>query len=82
MTTISASQNALAVLDSVVGTVGGLRAIFGTVQNRLESTLRSRAVAIENTSAAVGLRPLSSPRTSAAAIAQRGSPLAEDEPLR
>ena len=52
MTTISAAQNVLAVLDSVVRTEAGLRAIFGTVQNRLESTLRSRAVAIENTSAA------------------------------
>ncbi len=52
MTTISGAQNALAVLDSAVGTVASLRAAFGTVQNRLESTIRSLAVAIENTSAA------------------------------
>ena len=52
LTTISGAQNALAVLDSAVGTVASLRATFGTVQNRLESTIRSLAVAIENTTAA------------------------------
>ncbi len=52
VTTISGSQTALATLDSAVGTVASLRATFGTVQNRLESTIRSLAVAIENTSAA------------------------------
>lgn len=50
--TISGAQNALAVLDSAVSTVASLRAVFGTVQNRLESTIRSLAVAIENTTAA------------------------------
>jgi flagellin len=49
---VSGAQTALAVLDSAVGTVASLRAAFGTVQNRLESTIRSLAVAIENTSAA------------------------------
>lgn len=52
VTTLSGAQTALAVLDSAVGTVASLRAVFGTVQNRLESTIRSLAVAIENTSAA------------------------------
>ncbi|MCP4036910.1 MAG: flagellin FliC [bacterium] len=52
LTTISGAQSALAVLDSAVGTVASLRATFGTVQNRLESTIRSLAVSIENTSAA------------------------------
>ena len=54
--TIAAAQNVLAVLDSVVGTVAGLRAISGTVPNRLESRLESRAVAIENTFAKFRIR--------------------------
>jgi len=52
LTTISGAQTALGVLDSAVATVASLRANFGTVQNRLESTIRSLAVSIENTSAA------------------------------
>ena len=43
---------AIAALDTAIGNVAGLRAGFGTVQNRLESTIRSIAVAIENTTAA------------------------------
>lgn len=52
VTSLSAAQGALIILDSAVGTVASLRATFGTVQNRLESTIRSLAVAIENTSVA------------------------------
>jgi flagellin len=48
----AAAQSALGVLDSAISTVASLRATFGTAQNRLESTIRSLAVAIENTSAA------------------------------
>lgn len=47
-----AAQSALTTLDSAISTVASLRATFGTVQNRLESTIRSLAVAIENTAAA------------------------------
>ena len=48
----STAQTALDTLDSAISTVASLRATFGTVQNRLESTIRSLAVAIENTAAA------------------------------
>lgn len=48
----AAAQTALDTLDSAISTVASLRATFGTVQNRLESTIRSLAVAIENTAAA------------------------------
>lgn len=50
--TMSNARSALAVLDSAISTVASLRAQFGTAQNRLESTVRSIAIAIENTSAA------------------------------
>jgi len=46
------SRSALDILDSAIGTVASLRATFGTTQNRLESTIRSIAVSIENISAA------------------------------
>ena len=52
LTSLSGAQAALGVLDSAISTVASLRATFGTVQNRLESTIRSLAVSIENTSAA------------------------------
>ncbi len=52
VTSLGAAQSALAVLDSAIGTVASLRGTFGTAQNRLESTIRSLAVAIENTAAA------------------------------
>ena len=48
----TAAQTTLDTLDSAISTVASLRATFGTVQNRLESTIRSLAVAIENTAAA------------------------------
>ncbi len=50
------SQNgasaALGTIDSAVTQVAQLRATFGTVQNRLESAIRSLAVGIENISSA------------------------------
>ncbi len=50
--TAASAQGALDILDSAISQVATLRASFGTVQNRLESTIRSLAVAIENTAAA------------------------------
>ncbi len=50
--TQSAARGVLGTLDSAVQTVASLRARFGTAQNRLEATIRSIAVAVENTSAA------------------------------
>jgi len=52
VSTAAGAQSALAVIDSAISTVASLRADFGTVQNRLESTIRSLAVSIENTTAA------------------------------
>jgi len=52
ISTVTGAQSALAVLDSAVNQVASLRAQFGSAQNRLESAIRSIAVAIENTSAA------------------------------
>ena len=48
----SGALSALALLDRAVGQVAALRATFGTAQNRLESAIRSIAIAVENTSAA------------------------------
>jgi flagellin len=44
--------SALAVLDSAISQVASLRGSFGTAQNRLESTIRSLSVSVENISAA------------------------------
>jgi flagellin len=52
ITTAANAQSALATLDTAIDSLTGLRADFGTAQNRLESTVRSIAVAVENTSAA------------------------------
>lgn len=52
LVTAKGAQSALSNIDSAISTVASLRASFGTVQNRLESTIRSLAVAIENTAAA------------------------------
>ena len=46
------ANTALDTLDASINTLSGLRADFGTAQNVLESTIRSIAVAVENTSAA------------------------------
>ncbi len=47
-----AALSSLAAIDSAISTVAQLRANFGTAQNRLESTIRSLQVAVENTAAA------------------------------
>ena len=52
ITTVESAQNTLSRIDAAIGNVASLRASFGTVQNRLESSIRSLAVAQENTAAA------------------------------
>lgn len=52
LATQSGARASLANIDSAISQVASLRAGFGTVQNRLESAIRSIAVAVENTSAA------------------------------
>ena len=52
VSTITNAQSALTILDNAISNVASLRAGFGTVQNRLESAIRSIAVARENTTAA------------------------------
>jgi len=49
---VGGANSALAALDAAISTVASLRGSFGTAQNRLESTIRSLGVSIENTSAA------------------------------
>ena len=50
--TLTNAQAALTGLDTAIGSLVSLRAQFGTAQNRLESTIRSIAVAVENNTAA------------------------------
>ena len=50
--TQATAQAALTTLDTAIDSVSALRGGFGTAQNRLESTIRSIAVAVENTAAA------------------------------
>ena len=52
ITTVSGAQAALSSIDAAIDTVSNLRAQFGAAQVRLESAIRSIAVAIENTTAA------------------------------
>lgn len=52
VSTQAAAGSALASIDNAISNVASLRASFGTVQNRLESSIRSLAVAQENTAAA------------------------------
>ncbi|MCA9504310.1 MAG: flagellin FliC, partial [Myxococcales bacterium] len=52
LTSASGARTSLALIDSAISQVASLRAGFGTVQNRLESAIRSIAVAVENTAAA------------------------------
>jgi flagellin len=49
---VAGAQGALATLDTAINSVSSLRGGFGTAQNRLESTIRSIAVSVENTAAA------------------------------
>lgn len=52
VSTATGAQNALAVIDSAISQIASLRATFGTVQNRLESAIRSLSVSQENSTAA------------------------------
>ncbi len=52
VSSLTGARDALALLDSAVSQVSSLRANFGTAQNRLESAIRSIAIAVENTKAA------------------------------
>lgn len=46
------ARNAIAMLDTMLDRVSGMRANFGTLQNRFESTIRNLANGRENTEAA------------------------------
>ena len=46
------AQNSLAAIDSAIVSVSGIRADFGALQNRLQSTINNIQVSIENLSAA------------------------------
>lgn len=48
----ASAQNALSSLDSAIVSVSAMRADFGAIQNRLQSTISNTAVSIENMSAA------------------------------
>jgi len=48
----ASAQNALAALDSAIVSVSAMRADFGAIQNRLQSTISNLAVSVENMSAA------------------------------
>ena len=52
ISSVTGANSALSILDSAISQVASLRGSFGTAQNRLESTIRSLGVSIENTSAA------------------------------
>ena len=49
---LGGASAALPLLDSAINQITTLRSQFGTAQNRLESTIRSLSVSVENTSAA------------------------------
>lgn len=46
------SQNSLSAIDQAIISVSGIRADFGALQNRLQSTINNIAVSVENLSAA------------------------------
>lgn len=48
----ASAQNSLSAIDSAIVSVSAMRADFGAIQNRLQSTLNNIAVSIENMSAA------------------------------
>ena len=52
ITTSAAANAAISAISTAIDSLASLRAQFGTAQNRLESTIRSIAVSIENTSIA------------------------------
>ena len=46
------SQNSLSAIDKSITTISGIRADFGALQNRLQSTINNIAVSVENLSSA------------------------------
>ena len=48
----ASAQNALSAIDSAIVSVSAMRADFGAIQNRLQSTISNLAVSLENMSAA------------------------------
>jgi flagellin len=52
LTTAANASTANGAVEAAIDALSGLRGGFGTAQNRLESTIRSIAVAVENTAAA------------------------------
>ena len=48
----ASSQNSLSAIDSAIVSVSAMRADFGAIQNRLQSTISNLAVSIENMAAA------------------------------
>jgi flagellin len=46
------AQNSLAAIDQAIVTVSGIRADFGALQNRLQSTINNIAIGVENLSSA------------------------------
>jgi flagellin len=50
--TLTGAQNALSTIDTAITNLSTSRASFGAAQNRLESTIRSIAIAVENSLAA------------------------------
>ncbi|MCT4642603.1 MAG: flagellin [Bacteriovoracaceae bacterium] len=46
------AQNSLAAIDSAIISVSGIRADFGALQNRLQSTINNLQISVENLSAA------------------------------
>lgn len=48
----ASAQNSLSAVDSAITSVSAMRADFGAIQNRLQSTIQNLSVSIENMSAA------------------------------
>lgn len=48
----ASAQNSLSAIDSAIVSVSAMRADFGAIQNRLQSTINNIAVSVENMSAA------------------------------
>jgi flagellin len=48
----ASAQNSLAAIDSAITSVSAMRADFGAIQNRLQSTIGNIAISVENMSAA------------------------------
>ncbi len=48
----ASAQNSLSAIDSAIMSVSGMRADFGAIQNRLQTTINNLAIQVENISAA------------------------------